>query len=302
MLSAKPWKLDAIVRLLAGVFTCIFMGLLLMSVCQSTGRGHRVAAAFYALAAAALGFSVATLMLIRKPWGLEDLGRRLIITAGCFYASFAFGMVAQHYARPVEASVSQMLFAVLSFQGAAVLLVWLFVREHHVGWKEAFGFDNGRGRAVLLGLGLACVFLPLTLALQWVSARVILPRLHLVPEEQQAVETLRLAHGWVARAALGAVTILVAPLAEELLFRGILYPWIKQVGFPRLALWGTSLVFAAIHLNVATFLPLTALALALALLYERTDNLLAPIAAHAAFNAFNFGLLFVSEWIMGKLQ
>jgi membrane protease YdiL (CAAX protease family) len=92
-------------------------------------------------------------------------------------------------------------------------------------------------------------------------------------------------------AVLGFVTILLAPLAEEVLFRGILYPWIKQIGFPRLALWGTSLLFAVVHMNLVTLLPLLLLALLLAQLYERTDNLLAPISAHALFNALNFGLL-----------
>jgi len=43
-----------------------------------------------------------------------------------------------------------------------------------------------------------------------------------------------------------------------------------------------------IHLNAPTFVPLFALALALTWLYERTDNLLAPITAHALFNAANY--------------
>jgi membrane protease YdiL (CAAX protease family) len=119
-----------------------------------------------------------------------------------------------------------------------------------------------------------------------------LPRLHLKPEEQQAVQTLQLASAWVARVALGAVTILLAPVAEEILFRGILYPWIKKEGFPRLALWSSALLFAAVHANLMTFLPLLVLAIALTLLYEKTDNLLAPITAHAVFNGMNFMALY----------
>jgi membrane protease YdiL (CAAX protease family) len=45
-------------------------------------------------------------------------------------------------------------------------------------------------------------------------------------------------------------------------------------------------------LNLATFIPLAALALMLTLLYERMDNLLAPITAHALFNAANFAMLY----------
>ena len=94
---------------------------------------------------------------------------------------------------------------------------------------------------------------------------------------------------------MGTATILLAPVAEEMFFRGILYPAIKQAGFPRLALWGTSVVFAAIHLTPVIFLPLLVLALLLVWLYEKTNNLLAPIAAHSLFNGLNFALVYLWE-------
>ena len=98
---------------------------------------------------------------------------------------------------------------------------------------------------------------------------------------------------WGGRLTLGVIAVLLAPVAEEALFRGILYPAIKQTGHPRLALWGSSLLFAAVHMNAVSFVPLALLALVLTLLYERTDNLLAPIAAHVLFNALNFVTLFL---------
>jgi hypothetical protein len=189
-----------------------------------------------------------------------------------------------------------MIIAGLSFQGAALILIAHFVREHGVSWKEAFGLANNRRQAIMLGAILACLFLPLGMGLQWLSAQVMvhLPHLQLKPQEQEAVQTLQLAVTWFNRLALAGVTIVLAPAAEEMLFRGILYPWIKQAGFPRLALWGTALLFAAIHLNLVTFVPLTVLALGLTVLYDRTDNLWAPIAAHALFNAMNFVILYSS--------
>ena len=113
-------------------------------------------------------------------------------------------------------------------------------------------------------------------------------RLHVTVGIQAPVQALQNSSTWLDFVALGVVTIGLAPLAEEILFRGILYPTIKQAGFPRVALWGTSLLFAAIHLNLAIFLPLLLLALMLTWLYEKTDNLLAPIAAHSLFNMLNF--------------
>jgi hypothetical protein len=73
------------------------------------------------------------------------------------------------------------------------------------------------------------------------------------------------------------------------------------LGRPRLAIWGTSLLFAAIHMNLIVFIPLLVLALILIFVYEKTDRLIAPIMTHSLFNAVNF--LFsifqpnVTEWL-----
>jgi len=176
------------------------------------------------------------------------------------------------------------------------VLIPHFLHEQQLSWKEAFGFGNNRKQAIMLGVILACLFLPVGMGLQWLSAQVMvhLPHLQLKPQEQEAVQTLEMAVTWFNRVALAIVTIVLAPAAEEMLFRGILYPIIKQAGYPRLALWGTALLFAAIHLNLVTFVPLTVLALGLTLLYEKTDNLLGPITTHALFNAMNFVILYSS--------
>src|SRR6185503_18905102 len=106
---------------------------------------------------------------------------------------------------------------------------------------------------------------------------------------QQTVMVVLQESGTVAqRFALGFAAIVIAPVFEEGLFRGILYPVVKNAGYPTLALAGTSLLFGAIHGSILTFLPLTFLGLMFAVLYEKTDSLLAPILSHALFNAVNF--------------
>jgi membrane protease YdiL (CAAX protease family) len=54
-----------------------------------------------------------------------------------------------------------------------------------------------------------------------------------------------------------------------------------------------SLLYALIHLNLPTLVPLFVLALVLTWLYVRTDRLLVPIAAHSLFNAANLAILFL---------
>jgi membrane protease YdiL (CAAX protease family) len=296
MLSAKMWKPVAVMRLCLSVFLCISAGSLATASLNYSKAGGKTLG-FFALTAGAFCGLAASLVLLWKPWTFETVRRRLWMLLFCFYASLALGGYAQRMVGPPETSVVQMVIAAVSFQAAALLLVHRFVHEHHTDWPGAFGLRRQWPQAVMLGIMLACVFLPIGWGLQAGIAELLtrLPRLHLAPEEQQAVQTLRIAGSWPQRLVLGLVTILLAPAAEEVLFRGILYPAIKQAGFPQLALWGTALMFAAIHVNLVAFLPLALLALALTLLYERTGNLLAPITAHALFNGLNFTVFYLSD-------
>ena len=86
------------------------------------------------------------------------------------------------------------------------------------------------------------------------------------------------------------------------MFRGMLFPFVKQLGRPKLAWIGVSFLFALIHADKAIFIPLFALALALTWLYEKTDNLLAPITAHALFNAANLIFLHYEQQINHLLE
>lgn len=83
--------------------------------------------------------------------------------------------------------------------------------------------------------------------------------------------------------------VIVAPVLEEILFRGVLYGGLRQ----HLALVPASLIcgalFGAVHLNPLGFLPLAALGTFLCLLRERSGGLSAPIAAHAVNNVVAIG-------------
>jgi hypothetical protein len=94
----------------------------------------------------------------------------------------------------------------------------------------------------------------------------------------------------VGLAVIAAVAI--APLEEELLFRGLLLPWLRRVLGPWPAIAGSSLLFASLHANAwPAPVPLFVLALFLGYLAHRTGSLVAPITLHAAFNALNMAAL-----------
>lgn len=273
---------------------CFLGGSLLESILHYTNAGGKAGGKwFYPAATVALACLGGTLLLLQRPWRPENVVRRVLAILGCLYGFFIIGAWVQTRAGTGEVSTQQVIVSSLSVQGVALILVSRLLREHGMSWGQAFGLRTHPGRALLLGALAAAFFMPVGWELQRASAFALdhLPGLGLKPEVQPAVKVIQRAVSWPSRAALGLVTVLLAPLGEELLFRGILYVWIKQAGFPRLALWGTALLFALIHFNLVIFAPLLALALILAALYEWTGNLLAPIAAHSAFNALGFVLL-----------
>lgn len=87
------------------------------------------------------------------------------------------------------------------------------------------------------------------------------------------------------RAAVIIMALIVAPVAEEVIFRGYFYGVIRRYGGRIPALLTSSLLFAAIHVHLPSLPGLGILAVILCLLYERAGSLWAPITMHAAFNA-----------------
>ena len=80
--------------------------------------------------------------------------------------------------------------------------------------------------------------------------------------------------------------LVVAPVLEEFLFRGILFRAMKRPCGVGPALVISSILFGLVHRNVLSFVPLTFLGIILALSYERTGDLRTCILIHAFFNGF----------------
>ena len=236
-------------------------------------------------------------MLSPKPWRAEATLR----FGAALCASILFGMMLGRAlsspSSPLAGASTAVSIAVgtLSFHVIALVLAHFFLAEHGMGWKEGFGFGAPRlGRALLLSLIVGAASLPIILSLGNLCAK-IMRMIKMDPVAQESVQTLQSSESLGIKLLIGFLAVVVAPLAEEVIFRGIIYPTIKQHGYPRFALWGTSFLFAAVHGNLMIFIPLTFLAVVLTLLYETTDNILAPVLTHSLFNLANFFLLVVVQ-------
>lgn len=87
----------------------------------------------------------------------------------------------------------------------------------------------------------------------------------------------------------------VAPVAEEVFFRGYLYAGVRHV-------WGvaggaliSSAIFAVVHIIPGVLPPIFAIALVLVLIYERTRSIWPCIILHGAVNTLAFIGAFIAE-------
>jgi membrane protease YdiL (CAAX protease family) len=90
----------------------------------------------------------------------------------------------------------------------------------------------------------------------------------------------------------GIIIILLAPIVEEIVFRGLFYAALKKY-FP----WFvsqiiSSAIFAIIHENIMAFTLLFSLSLLLNLIYELYGKLFYTILVHSSFNTFMLVLIY----------
>lgn len=232
-------------------------------------------------------------MIAEKPWRTESVLRLFLGILMTISVGFALaGVLQADWIKMTEnhREIAQMAMMAVFFHGGILVWIGVFLRETPMLWSEAFGLAAPRrGKAVLLGALGAVLFLPFAWGMQGLLAGLI-EWLTRHPAVQQEVVTV-LQKGNSPRGEqvfVAVLAVLVAPVAEEMLFRGIVYPTLKQGGHPRAAWWLTSLLFAAMHFNALSFLPLTVFSMILIYLYEKTGSLWASITAHSLFNFANF--------------
>lgn len=249
-------------------------------------------------------------MLSERKWRPESVIHMLIVlfTSICILKIAAFAMQFLLFDwNPKSRELLGTVLGAITFQGIIIACVAVFLKLQHLSWNDTFGFATRPGKSILYGIAGGLLFVPVAWAVVK-AASFVLPFLKLSAESQETVQTFQKTIVeaptpemlW-QQIAFGISVIILAPIAEEILFRGIIYPTFKQLGLPRLALWGSSILFAVIHNNVLTMTSLFVLALCLVAIYEMTDNLLAPIVMHSIFNTVNFFYLIyeapINRWL-----
>ncbi|MCA2980054.1 MAG: CPBP family intramembrane metalloprotease [Myxococcaceae bacterium] len=157
-------------------------------------------------------------------------------------------------------------------------------------WRSATGLLTFRPGDVALG-----VVLGVTNALSlsaWLGAlsTAVFPKV-LVELFDTGAMLKQMVTNPLERAAMVLAVAVLAPLAEELLFRGVLVRGLVERLSPLATAVVSGFIFSAYHLDPVGFLPRFAIGIMLALLVLKSGSLWPAIAAHAANNALALGTL-----------
>lgn len=223
-------------------------------------------------------------MEMNKPhWGLLEI-------AAVYIGIIAAGLIFGRYSSCIKAwlagtgikdpSLAFFTIAYIFQFMATVLLVLVFtlvlnrarlkdLGVRNVGWKYYIQYGILGGfilMMLIVGLGL------------------IMNLIHPDVKPQLFEEMLRSAGNWRSFITLLIIGSVLAPLSEELYYRGMIYPVFKShLG----SFWGAILagvLFGAVHWDLWRAIPLAAGGIVLCYIYEKSGSILASALAHGIWN------------------
>ena len=103
------------------------------------------------------------------------------------------------------------------------------------------------------------------------------------------------------------LAVATAPIVEESIYRGILYPAIERVSGPTIAIVLVTILFAVPHVpqywpNIAVIASITLLSVALTVLRARTGRLLPCIAVHLVFNGIQSIIIVADPYLRAVIE
>ncbi|WP_218081747.1 CPBP family intramembrane glutamic endopeptidase [Anthocerotibacter panamensis] len=222
------------------------------------------------------------------PWTLTDA---TLVVVGWLTASFMLAFVLRDFGTPLldrlipapdlKLAVFVFLSKALDTLVALALFGWWIGRAH-----PRAEILRLRVQGLSWGVGAYLAVLPLVWSAALLTQGLVKggggnPLLSVIQQSQNP---------W-AGVLLFVTVALLAPISEELLFRGLLFSGFTTVMSAPWAMVASGFIFGAIHQSAAEFLPLSVLGIVLAYSYYRTRNLAVPLLLHICFNSVTFGTL-----------
>lgn len=170
----------------------------------------------------------------------------------------------------------------LFFCPLIILCTAWILKRHGRGWKE-LGLNWDRPlRLLLSGLGGGVAALTLSYAAFFALYFLFYLIAGRPPSMGETEELRGIGGGGLTLVVM--VVVLFAPVFEEIFFRGLFYSALRRRLGPRAAIAVNGIIFGALHFQPPFMISLVLVGMVLAYLYEKTDSLFAPMAAHSLYN------------------
>lgn len=227
--------------------------------------------------------------IAQVPWSKRDILWGVILgfalLAGLALL-LALGMGLFQRSTRVELPAASGLVTLLAELGLLLPVWWFGVRKYGLSWSSLGLRPADASRS----LGLGCLFLLAAFAFN-VAWGLVLSLFGLRAQP----DLLPVFGGGIGGLLLALFTGgIVAPIAEEVFFRGFVFAGLYQHLGLRRALVLNAILFALVHVLPTSWPPIFVLGVLFALLYERTGSIWPAVAVHGAMNSLSFLALYVA--------
>ena len=226
---------------------------------------------------------------LKADWGLKEVGIALLVVFGIYSV---VGVVVVLLTEDYIFYPSLVYIFVLC--PLIALSCWLVVRSKNRGWRE-LGFKWGDPKRTLTYGGLGALgALMASFGIMLLIALVIylLGGSNPLTAEAEQVETIT--RGQLLLSI--TVVVILAPIFEELFFRGLFYPALRRSLGPTLAIVIDGIIFGALHMRYLSIVSLILVGMILAYVYEKTESLYAPMLTHALYNGVVVAITLLMGW------
>jgi len=191
------------------------------------------------------------------------------------------------YASGLTETISGIIAAFVQ-EGFSIILPFMLVYNIYGYNKSALGFcpldkKNLLIKAFLLGI------------VYYFLATVILVLITFIYpfeiEAQATILPIMNAENMVVRIILLIIAGIIAPVAEEIFFRGFLYSAVRYRFSVLPAAVISGILFGMVHIDLLRFIPISILGILLCLCYEKYKNIYINMAVHIGFNCTSLFLL-----------
>jgi len=219
------------------------------------------------------------------PWSIVDtwLGVGLLVLLSLGMLVLIFLGLGRQYLQ----SVGVLLLELVYLLPVALIFLWRRVHWRHLGFR-GFSFNVlALGVGLLLG-GYVVILLHNT----------VLYLLGVETQGDQIFDVFKQLESPFWFFLVGAV---VAPVVEEIFFRGFLFQGFRQKYGWLTAMLLSSVIFGAAHLDPVSLIPTFVLGCVLAYVYHRSNSVWPGIIFHAAINSFSLCVAYVISQYPGLI-